>query len=82
MQPLTLSLYMTDCCHLCDLAKVVLTTTLNPEYFSVSLCDIALDDALVERYGTRIPVLVVAVDGRELGWPFDAAELMQFLDRY
>jgi hypothetical protein len=41
--------------------------------------EISDDDALMERYGIRIPVLRVA--DAELGWPFDAARLEQFLDQ-
>jgi hypothetical protein len=40
--------------------------------------DIADSDALFERYGTVIPVLARG-DGRELGWPFGAAELQEFI---
>ena len=33
------------------------------------------DEALVEKYGIRIPVLKRARDGEELGWPFDEEQL-------
>jgi hypothetical protein len=33
---------------------------------------------LLERYGVRIPV-VRDDQGRELGWPFDTAQLTAFL---
>lgn len=39
--------------------------------------EVAFDDALLRRYGERVPVL--ALDGRELDWPFDATEVMRFL---
>ena len=42
--------------------------------------DIADDDQLIERYGTRIPVLRRMDTGAELGWPFDAAQLLTFLN--
>jgi hypothetical protein len=40
-----------------------------------------VDDAeeLNQRYGTRVPVLRDARDGRELDWPFDAAAVCEFL---
>ena len=41
--------------------------------------DIAEDDNLLERYSMRIPVLRRADSGAELGWPFDAAAVAQFL---
>ena len=37
------------------------------------------DAALESRYGTRVPVLRDARDGRELDWPFDAAAVKVFL---
>lgn len=40
--------------------------------------DIDSDVALGIEYGLRIPVLQ-APDGRELDWPFDLAELQDFL---
>lgn len=40
--------------------------------------DIADQDVLFERYGVRIPV-VLHPDQRELGWPFDSAQLRAFL---
>ena len=36
------------------------------------------DAELEARYGERVPVLR-AEDGRELGWPFDAAAARAFL---
>ena len=44
------------------------------------LVDIADSDALMERYGTRIPVLAnTAVLGEEIGWPFDEAAVRGLL---
>jgi hypothetical protein len=40
--------------------------------------DISESDLLFERYGLRIPVLLHP-DGSELGWPFDAVLLRQFV---
>jgi hypothetical protein len=42
--------------------------------------DIAFDDALMDAYATRIPVLREPASGRELGWPFGPEELEAFLD--
>ncbi|CBL46738.1 Hypothetical protein HDN1F_31550 [gamma proteobacterium HdN1] len=74
-----LCLYHTDHCHLCEQAEALCTAVLNPEFFALELCDIALQDVLMERYGVRIPVLQVKASGEELGWPFDAEGLMAFL---
>jgi glutaredoxin len=68
-------LYGTTYCHLCEQAEAVL------EQASVTAAhiDIADDDELIERYGTRIPVLRKSDDGAELGWPFDAEMVRRFL---
>lgn len=75
----SLILYHTSACHLCEQAEQLLSETLNPDFFEWTLTDIVTDDALVERYGIRIPVLVKCIDGSELGWPFDIAALINFL---
>jgi hypothetical protein len=71
-----LILYQRDYCHLCDQALAVLADAQAPEFDSVWVDDSA---ALETRYGTRVPVLRDARDGRELDWPFDAAAVRGFL---
>ena len=71
-----LVLYQRDYCHLCDQALAVLAQARAPEFDSVWVDD---DAALESRYGTRVPVLRDARDGRELDWPFDAAAVKVFL---
>jgi hypothetical protein len=46
---------------------------------AVDAIDIADDEALVEKYGIRIPVLKRARDGEELGWPFGEEQLARFI---
>lgn len=75
----SLTLYHTDHCHLCEEAAAIIAAVLNPDFFEVILIDIVDSDALVERYGTRIPVLQKNAGGEELSWPFDAAQLIVFL---
>ena len=70
-------LFGTDGCHLCEMALKLVREAQNLILLSVEEVDIAQDDALVERYGIRIPV--VMRDGRELNWPFDHGALMEFL---
>jgi len=72
VKPLTL--YTTLGCHLCEHAEAILDAA-QCTYVGV---DIAEDLALLERYGVRIPV-VKDGNGRELGWPFDTAQLTAFL---
>ncbi|MBI2380006.1 MAG: glutaredoxin family protein [Gammaproteobacteria bacterium] len=69
-------LFYTVGCHLCELAEMTLPTV--PELV-VERMDIADDEALLERYGLRIPVLARLSDGAELDWPFDAERVNQFL---
>jgi glutaredoxin-like protein DUF836 len=71
-----LVLYQRDYCHLCDQALAVLAAARAPEFDSVWVDD---DEALEERYGTRVPVLRDARDGRELDWPFDAEAVRGFV---
>lgn len=75
----TLIFYTTAGCHLCDLARQVYQSTLSPDFFAVEEVDIADQDELIERYGTRIPVLRRLKDDTELNWPFDQQGLMDFL---
>jgi hypothetical protein len=75
-----LELYGTSACHLCEVAETILMSLLAQEYtWRIELIDIADDDATLERYALKIPLLRCAVDGRELAWPFDAASVRQFL---
>jgi len=74
-----LDLMTTEGCHLCDEAIAILQQTLQAGEAEVDLVDIVYDEALMERYATRIPVLVDRVGGEELDWPFDCQRLVQFL---
>ena len=50
-----MTLYERDGCHLCDEARVLLDEMLGPDGFA--RVDIEADDALVLRYGFRVPVI-------------------------
>ncbi len=71
-----LVLYSTSHCHLCEQAEALLAQ-LGIEAEHVDIVD---DDALLERYGTRIPVVQRADTGAEIGWPFDLAALQRFVE--
>jgi len=71
--------YTTSQCHLCDLAEALLISTPMPVPIPVDVVDIAQSEELVERYGTRIPVLRRKDTGRELNWPFNREQLLTFL---
>lgn len=70
-----LILYQRDDCALCDAALAVLAQARLPEFDSVF---IDADAELEGRYGHRVPVLRDAGDGRELDWPFDAADVAKW----
>ena len=70
-----LTLYGTRGCHLCDQAEALLCQSAEARPFKWRYVDIALEAALVERYGVRIPVLL-ADDGREIGWPFSLLDIL------
>lgn len=68
-------LYGTTFCHLCEQAEAVLHGVgVEAEHI-----DIAEDDALLEKYGVRIPVVKREDTGAELGWPFDEAAVRSFI---
>lgn len=74
--------YTTSGCHLCDVASAMLQQ-LNPEIVSFDAVDISESDELIDRYGTRIPVIgdpSAEKEPVELGWPFDQEQLLSFLE--
>jgi len=71
-----LTLYGTVGCHLCDQAEALLRQAAAARRVEWRYVDIADDDALVERYGTRIPVLI-NTRGLELGWPFSLLDIIR-----
>lgn len=75
----TLLLYTTLGCHLCEQAKQIMWPVLMHYGYRLESIDIADSEALVERYGIRIPVVARADNGTELGWPFDAQMLADLL---
>ena len=78
MHTIKVLLFTTSGCHLCELAEAMIWSVgAEPE-----LIEIADDDQLFECYGLRIPVLALALHdepSQELGWPFDEAQLRQWL---
>jgi len=66
-------------CHLCDLAERMARQIVPVLGFKLAYLDIAQEDALVDQYGERIPVLK-APNGQELGWPFEEEQLIFWLE--
>lgn len=69
--------YTTQGCHLCTLAETVLANLKLTEH--VNVIDISSSEALVDTYGTSIPVLKDSATGETLAWPFDENKLMMWL---
>ena len=76
---ITVYLYSTLGCHLCEHALEIITPLLSGHRFILKEIDISESDALVDRYGITIPVMRRGDNDRELGWPFDAAQAKSFL---
>jgi hypothetical protein len=74
-----LTFYTTEACHLCELAEAVLVNTPLASPVPVNVVDISESETLVERYGTRIPVLQRSDDGKELNWPFIVQDVQRFV---
>ena len=72
-----LELFMTEHCHLCEVAMDMLFNEPAMAGFQLSAVDIALQDELLNRYGEHIPVL--RLEERELFWPFDEQMLLAWL---
>ncbi|MFH7565270.1 glutaredoxin family protein [Oceanimonas smirnovii] len=72
---MTLTLFSTDGCHLCEQARALLEQTGLAAQAEIK--DIIDDEQWLEAYRIRIPV-VRSTDGAELDWPFTADELLAF----
>ena len=76
-----LTFYTTDGCHLCEEAVPILQRLLAeaPGVYQVESIDIVESEALVQRYGLRIPVIAKEGDIDGLGWPFDYSAVLNYL---
>ncbi len=73
----TITLYSTAACELCERAERLLRSMPELARCTVRVVDIADDECLLGRYGTRIPVL--NIDGKLLDWPFNADDVIDVL---
>lgn len=65
-------------CHLCEVAEALLMPLVEHGLL-VELVDIADQQALFDQYSLSIPVLRRCDSGAELLWPFDAEQVVAFL---
>jgi hypothetical protein len=77
---ISIILYTTAGCHLCELAEGLLRTVESKHAVKIIHTEIGDNDDLVERYGIRIPVIEFP-NGNELGWPFDATDIENTLQQ-
>ena len=71
---MSLILYGTEGCHLCDEAELLIRQVLT-EGQTLSLVDIVDDDDLYERYQFTIPVLKNSSTGAIINWPFTTKDV-------
>ncbi len=71
-----ITLYSTWGCHLCEQAQALLNDAGLTGRLQV--VDIVDDEQLFARYRLSIPV--VRCEDKELGWPFDAVGLADWLE--
>ncbi|PKM22235.1 MAG: glutaredoxin family protein [Gammaproteobacteria bacterium HGW-Gammaproteobacteria-14] len=71
---MTTELLTTEGCHLCEHALEIIHRVAPG--VKLALVDIAEEDALIERYGEKIPVL--RNGSHELCWPFNFLDVQAF----
>jgi len=72
-----LNFYTTIGCHLCDDAKQLLEQIKSP--IKINEIEIADDDALIEQYGTLIPVVTIQDTEKALNWPFTLMDIQDLI---
>lgn len=75
---ITLKLYTTSNCHLCDQAVELVKQSYYIE--ELELIEIIDDASLLSCYGTRIPVLQRTDNLMELDWPFSLNDINNFMN--
>ena len=76
---LKLTLFSGSECPLCDIAKNMLTTATHQFPVDLTVIDVKAQREYFHQYGARIPVLKRQDNNSELAWPFEFADLEQFL---
>ena len=68
-------------CHLCEQAQQLINDCLpNYSVLTVESIDIAEQEQWQADYAIRIPVLFHPETQKDLGWPFESAQLNAFID--
>lgn len=74
-----LVLYTTAHCHLCEQAETLLTDLATQYAISWEAIEISGDDSLLEKYGTRIPVIKHKNNHNEINWPFNSGDIANLI---
>lgn len=79
-------------CHLCEQAEALLDAVLphanglraqsGLALLQLQKVEVSENASLVERYGSRIPVLLLEENAQELAWPFEQTRLFGFLSGF
>ena len=80
-----LFLYTTEACYLCEVAEQMLKPLLAQFRLQLKKVNIEDSDELMSKYALRIPVIKKIEAAKDLDWPFDEQELLQYLgpvDKY
>ena len=75
---ITLKLFSTSACHLCEAAEALLVSIKQPD-IHWNVIEISEDESLLENYGTRIPVLLNIESNQTLDWPFDRTDIIRLV---
>lgn len=76
-----LILYSTSSCHLCEQAIAILENVSSLDITWREI-EIAEDDALLAKYGTKIPVLRHVNSGKEINWPFTEHDVTLLINNH
>lgn len=79
---ISLILYSTTGCHLCELAEEQLREAQERFDLQWQWMEIVNSQDLMERYSLRIPVVVESTSGEEIGWPFNQMDLHRWLTQF
>jgi hypothetical protein len=76
-----LLLFGTSGCHLCEQAELIVINCLaNIKELTIETIDIAENEQWQEQYAIRIPVLYHPETKKDLGWPFNQAQVKKFIN--
>lgn len=71
----------TSGCHLCEKANALLCNLLSEQDLcKISYIDIAVHQQWQAKYALRIPILYHLKTKKELAWPFDADQVLTFIN--